>query len=418
MGSKETPYYKVFKARNIRDGKSYQEQINTLSQRNFRRYLAESPNTVNLTRNDFLFQGVILSSKQDEFRLTKEILTDITFPLLVGDLITWENEFWLVFKVEQNPIKDYNKSYICKCNHLLKWIDRDGIRREQWVYEFSSKETMIRATFKSRVQHVLASEMNKFMEVIMPYTDKILREQRFIIDGEAWYVIELDSSSAKGITYITLGEDKKDLYNDSLISEGDSEDLADITKLNKKRVELLLPSDNIIELPVGSIYTIQPVAVKEGKISTGATFDFYVKQELKAENVTFFTLTLDEGLTEVQVVLHGEPEIKSSVKFSTVSTPSPSPSTTDQFLLIGDDVIKWGKNADYFMVHRANGQTIDEAESVTFEIDKPELATFKILDKDSCLVTANSKRLSGTVTLTATRNGVTREKQIAIVSLW
>lgn len=417
MGNKESPYYKVFKARNTKNGKSYQEQIIALSQQNFNRYLLESPNTVNLTRNDFLFQGVILSSKQDEFRLIKEVLTNIDFPLFVGDLITWENEFWLVFKTEQNPIKDYNKSYICKCNHLLKWIDRDGIRREQWVYEFSSKETMIRATFKSRVQHVLASEMNKFMEVIMPYTDKILREQRFIVDGEAWYVIELDSSSARGITYITLGEDKKDLYNDSLISEGGTEDLADITKLNKKKVELLLPSEGTIELPKNSMYTIQPIAVKEGKILTGATYDFYIGQELKAENVALFTLSLTEEITEVHVNLHGEPEIKSSVKFSTVASV-PSPAVTDQFLLIGDDIIRWGKSADYFLVHRANGETIEETEPVVFTIDKPELATVKVLDKDSCLITANTKRLSGTVTLIATRSGVTREKQIAIVSLW
>lgn len=410
MGSK-TPYFEIFQARNRADGDNFKDQITQLSRRNFQRFMRESPNTVDLLKGQTAFRGVILSNKQDEFRLTKQLLTEITFPIAVGDLIQWDEGFWLVFKIEQDPIEDYRKSFICRCNHLLKWIDRDGVKREQWVYEFSSKETMIRATFKSRVQHVLASEMNKFMEVIMPYTDRILREQRFIIDGEAWYVIEHDSSSAKGITYITLGEDKKDPYGDDLISEGDSEDLANITELNKTKIVLPISE---LELPANTTYTIQPIAMKEDKVVEGATFDFYVRENRIAENTATCPFSVESDSTVV-IQLYGKPDIKTVLKFRVTET---APTSLDEYLLIGDDRIKWGRSADYLFVHRANGETISDTLATTFSISKPELATLTILDKDSCLLTANSKRMSGSLVLTAKKDGVVREKAISIVSLW
>ena len=227
-------YFNVFKERMTADGFNYKEQIENLARRNFDNYIAETPTSVKVLYEGNEYKVAIVENRQDEFRLSKQMLSSIKDYFPIGALIYWKyfnpidcpENFWIVWKQQQNSIKDHYVSYISRCNHKLKWIDDYGVRHEQYVYEFSSKENMIRATFKSRVQEIIASEPNKFMEIIMPFTKDIKREQRFIVDGEAWYVIEFDSSSVDGITYITLGEDKKDLQNDLLLAKGDEEDLA------------------------------------------------------------------------------------------------------------------------------------------------------------------------------------------------
>ena len=208
-------YYNTFVSRMTYDGFNYKEQIENLARRNFDNYLEETPTAVKIVYDYNEYTVAIIENKQDEFRLSKQMLSSVKDYFPIGALIYWEyytpldcpENFWIVWKQQQNSIQDHYVNYISRCNHKLKWIDDNGVRHEQYVYEFSSKENMIRATFKSRVQEIIASEPNKFMEIIMPFTEDIKREQRFIVDGEAWYVIEFDSSSVDGITYITLGED-------------------------------------------------------------------------------------------------------------------------------------------------------------------------------------------------------------------
>ena len=202
-------YYSTFLARMTADGYTYKQQIENLAQKNFNRYLEETPTAIEVVYNGDFYRVAIVENKQDEYRLSKQMLSAINDNFPIGALVYWRDfepkdcpeNYWIVWKKQQNSIKDHNVNYISRCNHKLKWIDNYGVRHEQYIYEFSSKENMIRATFKSRVQEIIASEPNKFMEIIMPFTKDIKREQRFIVDGEAWYVIEFDSSSVDGITY-------------------------------------------------------------------------------------------------------------------------------------------------------------------------------------------------------------------------
>ena len=174
-------YYNIFRSRMTADGFTYKEQIENLARKNFNNYLAETPTSVDIRYQENNYKVAIVENRQDESRLSKQMLSSIYDYFPVGSLIFWNyfqpidcpENFWIVWKIQQNSIQDHNVSYISRCNHKLKWIDKYGIRHEQYVYEFSSKENMIRATFKSRVQEIIASEPNKFMEIIMHFTEDI-----------------------------------------------------------------------------------------------------------------------------------------------------------------------------------------------------------------------------------------------------
>lgn len=407
-------YYNTFQERMTADGFNYKEQIENLARRNFDNYLAETPTAVDIKFNGENYKVAIVENKQDEFRLSKQMLSSIRDYFPIGSLIYWQyfnpldcpENFWLVWKQQQNSIKDHYVSYISRCNHKLKWIDDYGVRHEQYVYEFSSKENMIRATFKSRVQEIIASEPNKFMEIIMPFTEDIKREQRFIVDGEAWYVIEFDSSSVDGITYITLGEDKKDLQNDLLLSQSDEEDLADYKEENKFYISVI-DENPIIEKDTS--YIIKPYYYEKGNL-VSANFKFYIN-DIEYGQGTFFEYEYSEN-TKVLIVLDKKEEITKTVNI----TVTEEQVDTSMYTLVGDSNIKWGKTSFYTVEEEKLG-IIQTVQNVSYTIDDENIATLEVED-NICYITANNKRKIGKITLTATGQDFSIEKIINITSLW
>ena len=408
-------YYQTFLARMTADGFSYKQQIENIARRNFDNYLQETPTAVVVKYEDDDYKVAIVEYKQDEFRLSKQMLSSIENYFPVGSLIYWEyysplespENYWIVWKIQQNSIRDHYVSYISRCNHKLKWIDDYGIRHEQYVYEFSSKENMIRATFKSRVQEIIASEPNKFMEIIMPFTKDIKREQRFIVDGEAWYVIEFDSSSVDGITYITLGEDKKDLQNDLLIDQGKEEDLADYKKENKFYISVLNTNPTVEE---DTSYVIKPYYYKDGILVSDAIFNYYIDDTLVGTGASYEQVY--DSATVVTIKLKEKEEIELKVTISITD------SIVDEknYKIIGDNIIKWGKTAIYSVNLEYIG-TISTVQEVEYNISNEELATLEVED-GVAYITANNKRKSGTIVLTAVGDDFSIKKDINITSLW
>ena len=407
-------YYNTFVERMTADGFSYKQQIESLARRNFDNYLAETPTSVNIKFNGEDYKVSIVENKQDEFRLSKQMLSSIRDYFPIGSLIYWQyfnpldcpENFWIVWKQQQNSIKDHYVSYISRCNHKLKWIDDYGVRHEQYVYEFSSKENMIRATFKSRVQEIIASEPNKFMEIIMPFTEDIKRQQRFIVDGEAWYVIEFDSSSVDGITYITLGEDKKDLQNDLLLSQNDEEDLADYKEENKFYISVM-DENPIVEKDTS--YIIKPYYYEKGNL-VSASFKFYINDIQVGEGSSFECEYSED--TKVLIVLDKKEEITKTINI----TVTEEQVDTSMYTLVGDSNIKWGKTSFYIVEEEKLG-IIQTVSNVTYSIDNEDIASLEIED-NVCYITANNKRKIGKITLTAVGEDFSIEKIINITSLW
>ena len=48
-----------------------------------------------------------------------------------GSLVEWAENYWLVTEKDANN-EIYTRTKLLQCNHLLKWIDDEGVIREQW----------------------------------------------------------------------------------------------------------------------------------------------------------------------------------------------------------------------------------------------------------------------------------------------
>ena len=89
------------------------------------------PNTLSyhtVTINDVSQRVAIINSDNlDEkiiYSTTKEAIKG-------GELVCWMDNHWLVVECDANS-EIYTEAKLRQCNHLLKWIDTDGIIHEQW----------------------------------------------------------------------------------------------------------------------------------------------------------------------------------------------------------------------------------------------------------------------------------------------
>ena len=75
------------------------------------------PQNVAIINSDNLDQKTIISMPGEDVRH--------------GGLVYWMNCYWIVYEKDANT-NVYAKGKLLQCNYLLKWIDKDGVIREQW----------------------------------------------------------------------------------------------------------------------------------------------------------------------------------------------------------------------------------------------------------------------------------------------
>ena len=142
-------YTDIYWYRVTKYGENHKEREYNYSVRNFEKYLNEHPSSVDVIIDSTHTRASIISNKQDQYKLTKQILTSINTIINPGSIVEWNDGYWIVYQKEANPNQAYNSCYMVECNKKLKWIDEYGIEQEEWAYIFSSKDSIIKQNFRT-----------------------------------------------------------------------------------------------------------------------------------------------------------------------------------------------------------------------------------------------------------------------------
>ena len=139
-------------------------------------------------------------------------------PIVVGDIVNWQNdgqlEKWIIFKKEKKVNGTYQTFSIVRCNYLMKWIDKNGHLQSSWSYFVSSMESKIKENFRTW-NSLITPQPNKYAEMILPKKE-IERGTSFIVEDEAWSMVEYDHTSVPGVMYLSLTEEKVNYVYDDL----------------------------------------------------------------------------------------------------------------------------------------------------------------------------------------------------------
>lgn len=396
-------YTDVYWYRVTKYGENHKEREYNYSVRNFEKYLNEHPSSVDVIVDSTHTRASIISNKQDQYKLTKQILTSINTTINPGSIVEWNDGHWIVYQKEVNPNQAYNSCYMVECNKKLKWIDEYGVEQEEWAYIFSSKDSIVKQNFRTW-NRLITPQPNQWLEMLVPAKKTIKMDQKFIIDGRAWFVDEYDATSSKGVTYYSLTEDKIDRMDDN-IENG----LANANKLDCYKIAI----QDEISCGLTDNYIISPIVYNDGVIDIqplGYIIEDRDIASLMLLNNNATIVPISKGQTTLKIYLINQPKVFKSIVINITDM------TEQSAVLIGDDSIKTTDFAIYSVYRISNSKIIDPI--ISFSISDSNLASGILLDDGTLKIIANEDNKLGVVTVIINTSSNTYTKKIAIRSLW
>lgn len=400
-------YYKVFQERCKNHGKSFKSLVQSQAALDFQRFLVSSPNAIDVTVNDEeekIRVATILNKEKNDTDVRRFFLANKEDALKIGDFIYWDDTVWILLKKEKDTIDAYDKFEGLECRHNIKWIDKFGVLQSTPCYLVAQTDEKVKANFRTW-NNMITPQPNKYLEIITSRKN-IELSQRFLIDETAWSVVETDYISVKGIIYLSLTEDKKDLYEDDI-----NNDIADIVDLNKFQLKL---EETEITLGIDETYQLSGKTYLNGNLYSS---DIIVEILEGEENISIdenLKITgVKEGNTKLRISMEENNEISQELNV-TIQESAPANVVYD---LKGDASIKWGRTKVYQFVRVVNG--IFEPVKAEFSIeDKDKLIKNYEINETSITITANEDNRVGEFYINCTFGEETVRKEIKVTSLW
>ena len=400
-------YYKVFQERCKNHGKSFKSLVQSQAALDFQRFLVSSPNAIDVTVNDEeekIRVATILNKEKNDTDVRRFFLANKEDGLKIGDFIYWDDTVWILLKKEKDTIDAYDKFEGLECRHNIKWIDKFGVLQSTPCYLVAQTDEKVKANFRTW-NNMITPQPNKYLEIITSRKN-IELSQRFLIDETAWLVVETDYISVKGIIYLSLTEDKKDLYEDDI-----DNDIADIVDLNKFQLKL---EETEITLGINETYQLSGKTYLNGNLYSS---DIIVEILEGEENISIdenLKITgIKEGNTKLRISMEENNEISQELNV-TIQESAPANVVYD---LKGDASIKWGRTKVYQFVRVVNG--IFEPVKAEFSIeDKDKLIKNYEINETSITITANEDNRVGEFYINCTFGEETVRKEIKVTSLW
>lgn len=400
-------YYKVFQERCKNHRKSFKSLVQSQAALDFQRFLVSSPNAIDVTVNDEeekIRVATILNKEKNDTDVRRFFLANKEDGLKIGDFIYWDDTVWILLKKEKDTIDAYDKFEGLECRHNIKWIDKFGVLQSTPCYLVAQTDEKVKANFRTW-NNMITPQPNKYLEIITSRKN-IELSQRFLIDETAWSVVETDYISVKGIIYLSLTEDKKDLYEDDV-----NNDIADIVDLNKFQLKL---EETEITLGIDETYQLSGKTYLNGNLYSS---DIIVEILEGEENISIdenLKITgIKEGNTKLRISMEENNEISQELNV-TIQESAPANVVYD---LKGDASIKWGRTKVYQFVRVVNG--IFEPVKAEFSIeDKDKLIKNYEINETSITITANEDNRVGEFYINCTFGEETVRKEIKVTSLW
>ena len=384
-------YFEVYKKRASHLGTTPQERAFNSGILEFRRYLKYNQHTVRgliREKDGTVFDGVILTDKEDENRVSQILEVELGLPLEKGELILWNDEHWLIYRSTTSSYQPHQKFYMVKCNYYIKWVD-NGVLKESWVYLLGSKDSKIKDNFRTW-HNVITPQPNKFINLILPHVTMPINTEIMVLD-EVWYLVDYDQNSVPGVVVVSFTETNLNLQRDDVENR-----VANADQISEWKVVMASTQTVGPRQPVPIQYHI----FKDGiEIEPDEHVTIQHSGNLYKKNGQIYTTSSGRGYIEVKyngAIAVQEITISEELTISTV--------------LIGDDKIRTGFNADYILENAE--------ELVKFTVSDEKLVKIKRKTSNSCTIYANEENKTGFVTLTAQIGEEKFYKEIAIIPLW
>lgn len=202
-------YYEVFKARTHQGSNNPAERLEKNRQKNFERFLKQSPHYVAFEFEGQAYEAVLEPSSQDETKTVMHLLCKVGVEFQSGQILEIDGAHYLVWYWDERRNSGYNRYALLKLSQTIEWLNDDDTTWSSEAYIWSQENNMLKNELKSRSRSAtLYLENLKLDFMIMPANPnlKIGSYLKIEVAGIITYerVTGFDPLSTPGIMYVSM----------------------------------------------------------------------------------------------------------------------------------------------------------------------------------------------------------------------
>lgn len=320
----------------------------------------------------------ILSTKTTQEYEAANIIAPLDVGLEKGVLFKWDNNNWIVLKKMFRPDQPGFNGIAYRCTGELKWIDKNN----KTLYV---QPAYIRSGRITNALGVTPDVNRVFDNVIMHDTDwnmmaatqrnlEFHPEMRFILNGQAYRVTNVDNVSIDDVSILSLVDDKL-LDTDDRINGIAYDDVYDYVINTKLTDDLKLFANDVMELPI--VILKDGITVDEDYIITSSD-----PQIVEISGHKVIGRNLGNCILTVSLVKNSTIQLQIPVEVTDNHV-----SQEVKIYIEGNDYIDWNGSASYRLSNGAPGnfevETLSKIrKQITYNDDGSEV-TISIKDKYS-----------------------------------
>lgn len=282
----------------------------------------------------------ILSTKATQEYEAANVIAPLEVGLEKGVLFRWDENDWILLKKMFRPDQPGFNGIAYRCTGFLKWIDKD-------TKELHIQPAYIRSGRITNAVGVTPDVTRIFDNIRMHDTDWNMvaatqkkldfhPEMRFIINGQAYRVSNVDNVSIDNVSILSLVDDKL-LDTDDIINGIAYDDVYEYTIKNKLTDDTKLYAGDVMELPV--LVLRNGVEVDEDVILTSSD-----ESIIQVDGRRLIGRGLGTAIINVALALNNTISIDIPIEVSEEHTQQEV-----KLYITGDDYIEWGTSQTYML---------------------------------------------------------------------
>ena len=282
----------------------------------------------------------ILSTKATQEYEAANVIAPLEIGLEKGVLFRWDENDWILLKKMFRPDQPGFNGIAYRCTGFLKWIDKD-------TKELHIQPAYIRSGRITNAVGVTPDVTRIFDNIRMHDTDWNMvaatqkkldfhPEMRFIINGQAYRVSNVDNVSIDNVSILSLVDDKL-LDTDDIINGIAYDDVYEYTIKNKLTDDTKLYAGDVMELPV--LVLRNGVEVDEDVILTSSD-----ESIIQVDGRRLIGRGLGTAIINVALALNNTISIDIPIEVSEEHTQQEV-----KLYITGDDYIEWDSSQTYML---------------------------------------------------------------------
>lgn len=282
----------------------------------------------------------ILSTKATQEYEAANVIAPLEIGLEKGVLFRWDENDWILLKKMFRPDQPGFNGIAYRCTGFLKWIDKDTKKLHiQPAYIRSGRITNAVGVTPDVTRIFDNIRMHDTDWNMVAATQKKLDfhpEMRFIINGQAYRVSNVDNVSIDNVSILSLVDDKL-LDTDDIINGIAYDDVYEYTIKNKLTDDTKLYAGDVMELPV--LVLRNGVEVDEDVILTSSD-----ESIIQVDGRRLIGRGLGTAIINVALALNNTISIDIPIEVSEEHTQQEV-----KIYITGDDYIEWGTSQTYML---------------------------------------------------------------------